>query len=106
MWTLSEGVTTVRAIQPLMHAKGYHATLGGGVLNHGASIKDLDIFILRKNNVERVSAFDIIATLQACGWGSARALCDSPDYGPDQDFHFSEAQKFIVNGKRIDVFVQ
>jgi hypothetical protein len=107
MWTLLEGVTIIRRIQDSLREKGYHACLGGGVLNQGGSKRDLDIFILRMNNTNRVRPIECVWSLsnilQPCTYSPLR---DNPDYGPDADFHFSEAHRFTYNGKRIDVFVQ
>ena len=107
MWTLDQAVVVVRRLQRDVHALGYHVTLGGGVLNNGESDKDLDLFILRKNNTERQRPIEVMwavaRRLDNCTYSPLR---DSPDYGPDADFHFSEAHKVSWRGKRIDVFVQ
>lgn len=107
MWTLNDAILIVQELQPFAHELGYHITLGGGVLNKRESSKDLDLFVLRKNNVERVEAFQVIEAARSWfpGWAH-RALRDSPDYGPDADFHFKEAFMFSKGGKRIDLFVQ
>lgn len=46
MWTLDEALNLIREIQPQLRLQNYHVTLGGGVLNKGNSIKDLDLYFL------------------------------------------------------------
>lgn len=108
MWTLQKALTLIRDIQPTVHELGYHVTLGGGVLNNGESKKDLDIFILRKNNVTRVSSHDVVSKVMQLLDGRWSPLRDSPDYGPDADFHMKEAYQRKADGAygRIDLFVQ
>lgn len=49
-WKLEDGLKLIRAIQTKVKTYGYHVALGGGVLNHGSSQKDLDLYFLRMNN--------------------------------------------------------
>lgn len=110
MWNLAQALRLIRTAQPEIHELGYHITLGGSILNKGSSKDDLDLFILRKNNTDRVDSYVVIdqmsKILGRSGEIQTRAMRDSPDYGPDADFHFSEAYVFELDGKRIDVFVQ
>ena len=111
MWTLLEALKIVRMLQPVIRPMGYHITLGGGVLNKGISKKDLDLFILRCNNTEREESFSVIVAVsktlkQTREVLTSRPLRDSPDYGPDEDFHFKQAYMFMLGDRRIDVFVQ
>lgn len=46
MWTLEQGLTLVRHLQPLIRPTSYHVALGGGVLNKGYSDKDLDLYFI------------------------------------------------------------
>lgn len=43
-WTLIEGLKLVRGLQSNVKEFGYHISLGGSVLNHGESRKDLDLY--------------------------------------------------------------
>jgi hypothetical protein len=43
MWTLEEGLEVVRLLQPGAAERGFNLSLGGGVLNKGTSLHDLDI---------------------------------------------------------------
>lgn len=49
-WTLTEALALVRDLQPISREYGYHLTLGGGVLNKGYSVKDLDLWWLPLND--------------------------------------------------------
>ena len=46
VWYLTDAQLLIRKLQELAWPLSHHVTLGGGVLNHGYSEKDLDIYIL------------------------------------------------------------
>ena len=105
MWTLAEAQTLIRDLQPKVHALDYHVTLGGGVLNSGASEKDLDLFFIPKNGYP--SAPRKIVDLLCEEWGFPRSLRDSPDYQADYEYHCQEMLMFRPRvTQRIDVFIQ
>lgn len=92
----------IQALQPEVREFNYHICLGGGVLNTGASDKDLDLFILPLNGTEpdRGGLMKyLIDTL-----GPYTALRDGPDYGPEMLQMYDEMVRFDVDG-RVDVFV-
>lgn len=45
-WYLADAQLLIRKLQELAWPLSHHVALGGGVLNHGYSEKDLDIYIL------------------------------------------------------------
>lgn len=105
-WTLTEALTLIRELQPIIRELDYHITLGGSVLNTGKSEKDLDLFIVPLNGYE--SQPQVIMKALWDNLGVSRALRDSPDYNTEDSglFHYSEAVMFNYCGKRIDVFIQ
>ena len=46
LWYLADAQLIVRSLQALVWPMGWHIALGGGVLNHGYSDKDLDLYVL------------------------------------------------------------
>jgi hypothetical protein len=104
MWTLAEAQTLIQALQPKVHALGYHVTLGGGVINRGSSEKDLDLFFIPKNGED--SAPRTIVVLLMGTFGIPRSLRDSPDYQANYTYHCKEMLMFHDGTKRIDVFIQ
>ncbi len=45
-WYLADAQLLVRKLQAIAWPNGWHIALGGGVLNHGYSDKDLDLYAL------------------------------------------------------------
>lgn len=45
MWTIEEGLEFVRRLQPGAAERGFNLSLGGGVLNKGESLHDLDVVV-------------------------------------------------------------
>jgi acetamidase/formamidase len=45
-WYLADALVLVRELQARVWPLGYHVALGGGVLNHGYSDKDVDLYVL------------------------------------------------------------
>lgn len=46
LWYLSDAQNVVRQLQAVIWPLGWHVVLGGGVLNHGYSNDDLDLYLL------------------------------------------------------------
>lgn len=103
MWTLDEALLLIRDLQPAVSGVGYHIALAGGVLNKGASNKDLDlIFLPLDTQVERVrSLLNLLVPLL----GGFRALRDDTHYEPGNNSHYREMVAFNYLGKRIDAFI-
>lgn len=87
-WTLDEALPLIRGLQPHTRKFGYHLTLGGGVLNHGESKKDLDLFFLPLNPTggkvpegwaSEANADKLLEWLDAL-WGDRKPLLDA-SYG-------------------------
>jgi hypothetical protein len=103
MWTLDEALIVIRALQPNLKPLEWHVALGGGVLNTGASDKDLDLYILGFNGALLQDVAPVIVLLSA-RWGVASQITDADEYPADP--RYREKVKFDVDGKRIDVFIQ
>jgi len=102
MWTLVEGCDVIRNIQEAVKPYGYHAALGGGVLNNGCSDKDLDIYFLELDVDSGSNPHNLLAFLQDHFEVEGESITRA-DY-PDSRYAFK--WKFILsNDKRIDVFI-
>jgi hypothetical protein len=62
-WYLADALLMIRQLQALVWPMGYHVALGGGVLNHGYSDKDLDLYVLPLGIDQAVSPDDALAAL-------------------------------------------
>lgn len=110
-WTLVEGVLFMQGLQPLLKECGYHALLGGGVLNTGSSQKDLDVFLVPLNGEESRprEALGVFQSYLARDgdldhWGDP--IRDSPDYKAGEPWHWQEMLTFVYQDQRIDLFIQ
>lgn len=100
MWGMSDALDLVRSIQPVLHSKHWHVSLGGGVLNKGVSAKDLDLYF---HPFDDDGAKTAIMPLLEALWGQAIRLGDDA-YPPSA--HYSQKVKFsLPSGKRIDAFI-
>lgn len=54
-WRLHDALSLIRSLQPHVKPIGFHTCLGGGVLNNGASAKDLDLYFLPMASTTGVS---------------------------------------------------
>jgi hypothetical protein len=112
-WYLPEAQVLLRGIQAAMWPLQRHACLGGGVLNHGYSNKDLDIYILplyvqdtaRPLDCAVVAALnDALGTTPVMDYaraGQERSL------GHDAGSHtcFEQSLRYVSQGRAIDVFI-
>lgn len=98
----------IRQMQFEVHPFGYHICLGGGVLNMGYSMKDLDLFFL-KMNTEDPDVDPLMAYLDRT-LGSLEPMAsgfdDSEGYVEKLALRFRRLLKVHVDGKRIDLFIQ
>jgi hypothetical protein len=105
VWYLADALVLVRTLQAIAWPQGYHIALGGGVLNHGYSDGDLDIYVLPIYN--KPGIVDELVILTALG-----AVLDQNDYvepvcsfenNPHECFAYSV--RFPNGGKRVEIFV-
>lgn len=54
VWTYEQAHKVILKLQQDSRSFGYHLCLGGGVLNHGASSKDLDLYFLPLDNDKNI----------------------------------------------------
>jgi hypothetical protein len=77
IWTIEDALKTIRALQIGAVNFGYHICLGGGVLNHGSSKKDLDLYFLPYNNPSfKEDRPALIAWLEGM-WGVGKSIVTS-----------------------------
>lgn len=103
IWTLEDGLSLVRTLQPESRQFGYHICLGGGVINNGQSKKDLDLYCLPLNNMStKPNARGILGWLKETlgGW----ELIGGLEYG-DGESHYTWKVKFRNGGRCVDVFI-
>lgn len=101
MWTLTQALALITTLQLALHARKYHVALGGGVLNHGQSDKDLDLYIFPFNGAETIDP--ILPYLEEL-WGESEDIGSDRD-GYPPDINFQVRVKFQHLNGRIDVFV-
>ena len=98
-WTLDDALGLIRALQQSCRKYGFHLCLGGGVLNTGASEKDLDLYFLPMGgNVNK--PYDLVRWLESM-WGTSDILGQSY---PMEKPYLSKF-KFQYGAQRIDVFI-
>lgn len=102
-WTLEQALPLVRALQPQTRQFGFHLCLGGGVLNAGASDKDLDLYFLTLDNQQQPADVDkLVAWLEGV-FGKSDNLFG--DYKGDPTSPYTRKLKFQQAGQRIDAFI-
>jgi hypothetical protein len=127
-WTLEQGLELIRLLQPETRKFNYHLTLGGGVLNTGASDKDLDLFFLPLDNHRDNPEPDKLLAFLRSLWGDEQdfrsrqvngqtyvvrdgrlALYEpelTPQYEQPPNSPYKYKVKFMFGGQqRIDVFI-
>lgn len=103
-WTITEALTLIRHIQPILHENGWHVALGGGVLNNGFSNKDLDLYFFPFGSKDGVST-DSLKRWLGLMWGDAQ---DMSTYRNNKDEVFMVKEKYYPPNypdKRIDCFI-
>jgi hypothetical protein len=103
LWTLGEAAYLVGELEPLVRELNYHTLLGGGVLHHGFSDKDLDLWFMPLNGYE--SDPQKVYPLLKDTFGMLKSIRDSPDYAAGEPYHVREMLYGHYCGKRIDLFI-
>jgi hypothetical protein len=112
VWTLEQGLKLLRALQPQVRAFNYHIAIGGGTVNKGHSLKDLDLYFLPLlNSTETTDTAGLLLFLEGqlgerTAIGPGVEITDN--YEIQQDDHLFEGGKwkFLYKGKkRIDCFI-
>lgn len=107
-WTIEEGLTLIRGLQPQAKAYGYHIALGGGVLNKGTSEKDLDLYFLPLDNKDlATNEIGLIGFLQEI-WGMGTSLGDYGRVNPFEVVPADDAFGRVIrqNQDHIDEFIE
>ena len=67
-WRIEDALEYLRALQPIAAEMGYNLSLGGGVLNKGYSIHDLDIVVApaKERTMELDKCLEWIESLLEC----------------------------------------
>jgi hypothetical protein len=100
-WTLDEARALVNELQGRMWALRHHIALGGSVLNHGTSEKDLDLYVLPFGG-------DAIGTAEQVDDVLELVLdYESPIGGAHypQQPSMRRRDRYTYGDKRVDVFV-
>lgn len=103
-WTLEEGLTLVRLIEPIAVLHGYHTALAGGVLHRGTSDKDVDIvFYERTKDKKSSKPWLVFEALKKNGFGPTFHKCSHGASAADIGMY---KQVFVGTffGKRVDLF--
>lgn len=106
IWTLAEAQEVAAAAEAVVRPLGYHTCLGGGVLHRGESGKDMDLFFLPLEG-HHSDPDSVLRELYRL-WGSSTSLLDAPDYVIEPGSparRAKQSQRFVVRGRRVDVFI-
>lgn len=102
-WTLDEALKIVRDLESKLVSLGFHAALGGSVLHHGHSYKDLDIIIIPHWSTEFRDWTPVKDYLREV-FGAAKIV----DCKHNPPVHIRDAKSVswlrIPDGRRIDFF--
>lgn len=101
VWYFGEAQTLIRELQGVMWPVQWHVAIGGGVLNHGYSNDDLDLYILPLNkhakSEDATKALGSVLVYTRAISGNPRYLSMAPA--------IESADVYTYEGKRVDVFV-
>lgn len=109
-WELNEAIQLIRDIQPMLRLRGYHLGLGGGVLNKGTSLHDLDIYMFPTSNVpteypqQLEQALQVFTTRGVDGLHKVFGPTSSGGGGNDAHCYYDLYQG-DYQGRQVDVFV-
>lgn len=101
IWYRAEADLLIRKLQEAVWPLNYHVALGGGVLNHGYSDGDLDIYLLPIYTKEWTPDYLNIRSVVQDALGTT--VEDMTHYYPGRAFKFEWIA--MPQGKRVDVFV-
>ena len=103
-WYLSDAQTLVRQLQQVMWPLEWHVAMGGSVLTHGYSDKDLDIYILPMK--AGVTPDGKVAEALTSVLGSSCAIGSETFHSQPHPWCYYAALKFeLQSSQRIDVFI-
>ena len=103
VWTLDDALELVRNLQPWTRDYAYHLAIGGGVVNTGSSLKDLDLYFLPLDNDGFVPRTDALLDDLQKHFGPYEPIV-APEYAHLHSFYRHKV-KFENAGKRIDAFI-
>lgn len=116
-WYLADALLVVRELQAALWPLGWHVALGGGVLNHGYSDHDLDLYVLPIYREGVKSADDALGAVSfvigalpsdftgAGGKVSAFQGGSKTDGTPFEKGCFDHCVHYDKNDRGIDIFV-
>ncbi len=107
MWTIEDALMWIRRMQPELSSVGYHVALGGGVLNKGFSMKDLDLYLLPFEMRHDMSASDqqaLSVMERLTGVKGIPFNSGDTEYPEDQTFK-ARVKMYLDSNRRIDVFI-
>lgn len=108
LWYLCDAQLLIRQLQEVAWPLGWHIALGGGVLNHGYSDKDVDIYALPIYSQEGKLADELeilsrlIMVLNPEGTMLIDEVC-STQAVPHECYHYSV--RIANHGKPIELFI-
>lgn len=106
-WYLGDAQMIIRELQKILWPIGWHVCLGGGVLNHGYSANDLDLYVLPiyrdgvKTELDALTAVNGYFTSDGTydENGDVKSTCDV------EHECFAYCQRYTNPGKSVEVFV-
>ena len=78
MWTLETALAFIREHQPKVAPLGYYLALGGGVLNTGSSVNDLDIVAVPRTSAGPCASIRIVQDYFMQVFGKCEAYGEVP----------------------------
>ena len=106
-WTLDDALRLIRDLQPSIRKFQYHVVLGGGVLNNGYSVKDLDLYFLPFGDAGIPVDLPHLKAYLSIRLGTPAPLGYSAvdhEYPPDATYG-EDRYTYILANRRIDVFI-
>lgn len=115
MWTFGNAKYWIDWAQAISREYGYHACLGGSILNKGHSSKDLDLYFLPLNNTKQYPATDPLGLLEKLRQTFGPLEPIGSRYCPDSELPYVYKGKAIItstitslgttSSQRIDFFI-
>jgi hypothetical protein len=106
-WYLADALVLLRELQAIAWPAGWHLALGGGVLNHGYSDKDLDLYVLpiysRPDLVDELTILSRLADILDSKHPEGEPVC-SFQGNPHECYTY--AMRFSYRGKQpVELFI-